>query len=343
MSAVDDVANFIRGRDKFLFVTHVFPDGDNMGSILAMSEGLRQFGKICSCYVEGKLPAIFTWMPGADEVESDIDRAVAKLGCDGECPVIFALDSGDIHRMGDSFDKWIENYGGSDKTDRLEIINVDHHVTNTRFGKINWADGGYSSTGEMVYEILKELGAKITSSIAMNLYVSVYTDTGRFSFSNTSERSLKYAAEYVAAGAKPIDAFRGVYANRSLSSFHLQSASFQTLERFLDGRGCYFYVDQAMLELTGTSMDDTEGFIDSVRTLRDFEIVAFFKEISPLDIRVSARAHPPINASLLMGLFGGGGHPRAAGARLDMPLKKAIEYFVKVSEEAIESGRGLEK
>ena len=97
-----------------------------------------------------------------------------------------------------------------------------------------------------------------------------------------------------------------------------------------------------MFEETGTTIDDTEGFIDAVRTLKDFEIVAFFKEIADRDVRVSVRAHPPINASALMALFGGGGHPRAAGARIEMPLSAAIRHFISKSEEAIESGDAIE-
>ena len=336
MSSPAKIAEFIRARDKFLITTHVFPDGDNMGSMLALAEVLDRLGKRCTCYLDGIVPAIFTWMPGVSRVASNIDAAVSKLECDVKKVVPFVVDCGDIHRMGEDFDKWLESHSNP------EIANVDHHTSNTGFGSVKWVDASYSSVGEMIYEILKALGLELTPSIATNLFVSVYTDTGRFSFSNTTERSLSYAAEYVHAGAKPIDAFRGVYANRSLASFHLQSASFQTLERFLDDRGCYFWVDQAMLAATGTTMEDTEGFIDAVRTLRDFDIVVFFKEIGPSDIRVSVRAHPPISASALMALFGGGGHPRAAGSRIEMPLPEAIRHFISTAERAVESGEVLE-
>jgi bifunctional oligoribonuclease and PAP phosphatase NrnA len=336
MSSPSEIADFIRNHDNFLIVTHVFPDGDNMGSMLALVEALGILGKKCASYVEGPVPLIYTWMDGADKIYSDIDAAHASLNCSGNCPVLFAVDSSDLQRIGESFAKWF-----SSQKD-MTIANVDHHVTNNNFGSINWVDPGYSSVGEMIYEILTALDIKLTPTMAQNLFVSVYTDTGRFSFSNTTHRSLSYAADYVAAGALPIIAFRNVYANRSLASFHLQTVSFQTLERFLDGRGCYFWVDQAMLRDTGTQLEDTEGFIDAVRTLRDFEIVAFVKEVGPSDIRISIRAHPPINASSLMALFGGGGHPRAAGCRIDMPLQDAIRHFVTVAERAIKSGEVLE-
>jgi phosphoesterase RecJ-like protein len=336
MSEASKIADFIRSRDRFLIATHVFPDGDNMGSMLALSEALDKLGKSHACYVEGNIPSIYAWMPGANRIITGIDQAVDILQCDDECPVLLVVDSSDILRMGEAFGSWF-----GERPDR-EIANIDHHVTNTNFGAVNWVDPSYSSVGEMIYEVITELGLKLTTTMAQNLFVSVYTDTGRFSFSNTSERSLRYASLYVAAGAKPIIAFRNVYASRSLASFHLQAESFQTLQRFLDDRGCYFWVDQAMFEATGTNLDDTEGFIDAVRTLRDFDIVVFFKEVGPRDVRVSTRAHPPINASALMALFGGGGHPRAAGARIEMPLPAAIHNFISKAEEAIRSGKVLE-
>lgn len=336
MSEVAAIADFIRERDCFLITTHVFPDGDNMGSLLALASILKRLGKRYSCYIEGSIPGIFSWLPGAGDIDSDITRAVARLDLDKKAPALLVVDSGDLDRMGESFTDWFA------AQPQLEIGNIDHHVSNTMFGTVNWVDPSYSSVGEMVYEILKEFRLELDPVTAELLFVSVYTDTGRFSFSNTTERSLRYAAEYVAAGAKPIVAFRNVYANRSLASFHLQAESFQTLERFLDNRGCYFWVDQQMLEATGTTLEDTEGFIDSVRTLRDFDIVVFFKETGPRDIRVSTRAHPPINASALMALFGGGGHPRAAGCRIKMPLPAAIHHFISRAEEAIRSGEVLE-
>ena len=334
MSSASEIAEYLKERKNILIATHVFPDGDNMGSALALREAMQISGKKASCFLEGSIPVIFSWMPGADQIKSDLSQTVAEL--ENSIDAIVVVDCGDLQRIGETFDKWLAT------NQTVPIVNIDHHTSNTKFGQINWVDPSYSSVGEMIYEIISHWGIQLTPTIAQNLYVSVYTDTGRFSFSNTNVRSLEYAARYVAAGASPITAFRNVYANRSLASFHLQAESFQTLQRFLDDRGCYFWVDQNMLLNTGTTIEDTEGFIDTVRTLRDFDIVVFFKEIGPKDIRVSVRAHPPINASALMSRFGGGGHPRAAGARLEMPLPAAIHHFISNAEKAIRSGEVLD-
>lgn len=339
MSDAKNIAEFIKSNDHFLLTTHVYPDGDNMGCILALSEGLQQLGKDFSCFIEGPLPRNLTWLPGADNIDTDIGISLGRLNGMQDKPNLVVVDSGDIHRMGDGFGEWFESFGGESN---FTIVNIDHHVSNTNFGNINWVDAGYSSVGEMVFEILNELGVEITRTIAQNLYTSVYTDTGKFSFSNTSERSLRYAAEYLKAGAKPIKSFAGVYASRTLESFQLQNLSFNTLTNFLDGRGFYFWVDLGMFAETGTTMEDSEGFLDTIRLLRGYDMVVFFKQASDMDVRVSIRAAPPINASMLMSLFGGGGHPRAAGCTVREPLHDAIEHVISQIEAAVNSGEACD-
>ncbi len=336
MTSASNIADYIKSQDNFLISSHVFPDGDNVGSVLALSEVLTALGKNHAVYLEGPVPAIYSWMPGADDIFDDITRAAKSVQDGGNGVTLILVDSGDIDRPGMNFCKWYKLQNS------LDILNIDHHISNSQFGTINWVNPEYSSVGEMLFEVIKELGVKITRSIAQNLFVSIYTDTGKFSFSNTSARALKYAGELVEAGASPIKAFRNVYANRNMASFNLQVESFQTLTTWLDGTGCYFKVTQEMMERTETTIDDTEGFIDMIRTLKNFRIVVFFKEVAPGDIRVSTRAYAPIHASRMMAIFGGGGHPRAAGCRLVKPLEEAIELFIRRSEQAINTGEVLE-
>ena len=336
MASVKETVEFIKAHDNFLITGHVFPDGDNIGSALALQEMMSSIGKKCAIYIEGPVPKIHQWMPGADEIQKEIHSALARLDITDGNPTVLIVDSSDPSRMGVDFMEWFESRSN------LDIINIDHHVSNAEFGTINLINPRCSSVGEILFELVSELGLVLTKSIATNIFVSIYTDTGRFSFSNTSARSLRYASECVKAGARPNVAFRNLYASRSMESFHLQQESFKTLTGFLDGEGYYFYVDRKMLEETNTELQDTEGLIDVVRTLEGFSIVVFFKEVGENDIRVSIRAHHPINANLLMTKFGGGGHPRAAGCRIPLPLKEAIDHFVRVAEESIRSGEILE-
>lgn len=332
MSSLKIIAEFLESHDNYLITGHVFPDGDNIGSALTLSEIVRTLGKNCACYLEGPVPRIHLWMPGADSIDTDLESALAKVANPEIKPAVLIVDSADPSRMGVDFLEW---FG---KQDNLEVVNIDHHISNAKFGTINLVNPHYSSVGEILFELIRELGLDLTRSLAVNIFVSIYTDTGRFSFSNTSAKSLHYASECVKAGARPNVAFKNLYGSRSMESFYLQQESFKTLTSFLDGDGYYFYVDRKMLEETGTTLEDTEGLIDIVRTLEGFRIVLFFKEVTDNDIRVSIRAHRPINANKLMTLFGGGGHPRAAGCRLNMPLKEAIDYLIARAEEGILSG-----
>jgi len=335
MTKAAEIAEFIKTHDNFLITAHVFPDGDNLGSLLAVRECMEILGKKYACYVHNTIPRMYKWLPGAEFIHPDINDALKTLD-DPENPVLFVVDSSDYDRMGEDFTNWLSTHPG------LTVANVDHHVTNKLFGTVNWVGDGYSSVGEMMVEIVDALGLNFTESIATNLFVSIYTDTGKFSFSNTTEQTLQYASRLVSLGASPIQAFRKIYLSRSFASFKLQNLSFQTLTNFLDNKGCYFSVDQKMLAETGTTLEDTDGFIDTIRTLEGFKIVVFFKEVAQKDIRVSVRAMPPINASQLMTLFGGGGHSRAAGCRIEMPLKEAIDHFVVTAENAINSGQVIE-
>ncbi|MCX6647505.1 MAG: bifunctional oligoribonuclease/PAP phosphatase NrnA [bacterium] len=336
MASVKEIADFLKTHDNYLISGHVFPDGDNIGSALALSEMVSSLGKKSAVYIEGPVPKIHQWMPGAEIINTDLHSALSDVGNPVLNPTLLIVDSSDASRMGADYLEWFE------KQHNLEIINIDHHVSNVNFGTVNLVDPRYSSVGEILFELVPELGLELTKSIATNIFVSMYTDTGRFSFSNTSARTLRYAGECVKAGAKPNVAFRNLYGSRSMESFHLQQESFKTLTSFLDGEGFYFYVDLKMLDETGTTLQDTEGLIDVVRTLEGFTIVVFFKEVAEDDVRISTRAHRPINANKLMSLFGGGGHPRAAGCRIHLPLREAIDHFVKVAEESIRSGESLE-
>jgi len=335
MTKASEIAEFIKIHDNFLIASHVFPDGDNLGSLLTVRECMEILGKRHACYVYNSLPKMYRWLPGSEHIDGDLTTALSRLD-DPDRPTLFILDSGDFDRMGEEFSRWLDEHRG------LISANVDHHVSNKNFATVNWIGRRYSSVGEMLVEVIDELGIEITQTIATNIFVSIYTDTGKFSFSNTSVKSFEYAGRMVAAGAKPIQAFRNIYTNRSFASFKLQNLSFQTLTNFLGGKGCHFRVDQRMLKETGTSLDDTDGFIDTIRTLEGYSIVVFFKEVADNDIRLSIRSMPPINASKLMAIFGGGGHPRAAGCRINLPVMDAIDKFVSVAEDAIRSGQAID-
>jgi phosphoesterase RecJ-like protein len=184
----------------------------------------------------------------------------------------------------------------------------------------------------MVLEIIDELGIELTPDMATCIYCAIYTDTGRFSYSNTNYRSLSVAARCVGAGAIPHQAYSRVYASRTLAGLRLHTMAMQTLTFFADTAGCGFHVDKEMFTETGTDVSDTEGFMETVTQVRQFKIIVFFKEVAKGLVKGSLRCREPVNASEIAAKFGGGGHPRAAGFSFEGSIEEAYDSFIKEAE-----------
>jgi len=315
---VQKIAKKISEARRLLLVTHVYPDGDNLGSALALLQALRALGKEVHFYLSGDIPRVYQWLPLSGEIE---DSLPGKTGFPW---VVIALDSGDPSRMGEDFVNWYDE--GS------MLVNIDHHTSNSQFGHINWVDPDYSSTAEMVIEIIDALGVELTPDMANCIFCAIYTDTGRFSYSNTNLRSLSVAARCVGAGAKPHQSYSLVYASRTLAGLKLLTRALETLRFFADSMGCAFHIDQEMFNETGTDVSDTEGFIETVTQVNRFKIIVFFKEVAPGVIKASLRCREPVNASELAGRFKGGGHPRAAGFSLNGTIEEGYTKFIAEAE-----------
>ena len=192
------IKEFINSHNTFFFGSHVFPDGDNIGSLLTMRSILEQLGKSAYLYCESVVPKIYSWIDETKHINPVLPNETFDA--------IVTVDSSDLHRLGQDFSKWFENR-------TIPILNIDHHVTNTNFGDINWVSGDYSSTSEQVYEIAKYMNVEITLDMAIALYTGIVTDSGRFSYSNTNARTLKYAMELVELGVNPNQIYRNVFAS----------------------------------------------------------------------------------------------------------------------------------
>jgi phosphoesterase RecJ-like protein len=315
---VATIVKKISEAKRLLLVTHVFPDGDNLGSALALLQALRTLGKEVRFYLSGDVPRVYQWLPSSGEIE---DSLPAKSGAPW---TVIALDSGDPSRMGDDFVSWYDSSS--------LLINIDHHTSNSQFGHINWVDPDYSSTAEMVIEITDALGVELTADMATCIFCAIYTDTGRFSYSNTNYRSLSVAARCVGAGAVPHESYSSVYASRTLAGLKLLTRALETLRFFADSTGCAFHIDKEMFSETGTDVSDTEGFMETVTQVMRFKIIVFFKEVAPGVIKASLRCREPVNASELAGRFNGGGHPRAAGFSLEGSIEESYTKFIAEAE-----------
>ena len=315
------IAERLISAERVLLVTHVFPDGDNMGSSLALHMALKSLGKDVYLYLHGDVPRIFGWLPDSGEIRGELPRK------DDPPWTVVALDCADNGRMGEPFVEWYD--------DSLSLINIDHHITNVNFGEINWVDPDYSSTGEMIIEILDAFGIELDRDLATCIYCAVLTDTGRFGYSNTNLRSLSVATRCVEAGANPHRVYHKIYSSRTLDGLKLLKMALGTIRFFAGDTVVAFHVDRDMFNATGTDVSDTENFLETVTQVGELRIVVFFKEVEPGIIKASLRCRAPINAYELAAKFNGGGHPRASGFSFNGTMDDVYEKFLAEAEKAL--------
>jgi phosphoesterase RecJ-like protein len=310
------VADAIRAHDAFLVVTHENPDGDALGSMLAIALGLRAFGKDVVMYLSGSAPT------PAEYRFLDLGDVRRALPDDLEGRVLLAVDCANERRIGE------ENTG----VDRAKlVVNVDHHHDNSEFGNVNLIVAEASSTSEIVRDILGQLDVALTPEIAAALYVGLVTDTGRFQYTNTTPKALRLAAELVEAGADVHGIFQHVYETVQFSKLKLLARALERAQLFEGGRLVVSYLLKDDFGAVGAEEPYSEGIIDSLRAVEGSEMVALIRE-PPRDEgptrRISLRSsHDEVDVSAIARKEGGGGHRQAAGFSSDKPIGEIVEFL----------------
>lgn len=313
------VADAIRGRQRFVLSSHARPDGDAIGSQLAMAYALDALGKHVAIVNRDPVPATLAPFPGtarivvADRVEEAYDAAIVM-----ECS---SLDRTGVAGL-----------------DRSPVINIDHHQGNTGYGEVNWFDPGAAACAEMVFEIIVALGVPLTREIATHLYVGILTDTGSFHYSSISPRTFDIARQLVEAGVDPTFVARTVFDSNTLGRLRLFGAVLGGIEVAHDGRMALMRVDQAMADAAGGTYEDTEGLINLPLTVKEIRVSAFLKAIGPAEYRVSLRSKGVIDVAEVARRFGGGGHRNAAGCGVSGTYAEARAIIVDAVGPAIEAG-----
>src|SRR5215218_857403 len=316
-SEQDKVIAELREADKFLLTTHENPDGDALGSLLAMHWILEQLGKDSLMYMspdEFPLPWEYrNWTFDARLVGTPPDDV-------GERTIVF-LDCGNIDRMPVDF---LQAEG-------LHILNIDHHHDNTRFGTVNHVCPVASCTAEIIWRLARELGAEITPRIADALYTGLVTDTGRFMYENTTADAHRMAAELIEAGVDVHDIYRRLYERVPLEKLHLVARAVQRIQRLDDCKLAVTYISADDYIETGSNEALTEGIIDHVRALEGAEVAAMIRDKTDGGSRarkVSLRsATGTVDVSAIAQRYGGGGHPRAAGFSTDLTYDELLEVL----------------
>jgi phosphoesterase RecJ-like protein len=313
----EEVVAELRAADKLLLTTHENPDGDALGSLLAMDEILKQLGKNTLMYMspdEFPLPWEYRGLHFEGLIGSPPDDVAERT-------IVF-LDCGNIDRMPVDFLQ----------TDGLHILNIDHHHDNTRFGTVNLVNPSASSTAEMVWRLSKELGAEITPAIANALYVGLVTDTGRFMYENTTPVAHEMAAELIAAGVEPHKVYRQLWEDLPFRRLQLLQRALASVERYDDGAITVAHLTKGDYEETGALETDSEGVVDHMRAVEGTRVAVLVRELLADDReglrKVSLRATDgSVDVSRIARAFSGGGHPQAAGFSTPIPYPELVDQL----------------
>jgi bifunctional oligoribonuclease and PAP phosphatase NrnA len=300
-----EICEEIQARKRFLLTSHARPDGDSLGSQLAMAFALDALGKQVRIFNADAAPEHYFEFPGMDRIE-----IVAEVPADVEADAVIVMECGDLTRTG------VHGFDGR------FIINIDHHVGNRMYGAVNWFDESAAACGEMVFDVIRGLGVPLTPEIATHIYLAILTDTGSFHHSNITPRTFDICRQAVEAGVNPAAMARRVFDSNSFGKLKLIGALLDRMELLDQGRLAVLYLDDAMLEASGCTHNDTEGLINLPLTARDIQAVVFFKVAGDGTVRVSMRSKYDVDVRLVANAFGGGGHKNAAGFTVGGPLSE---------------------
>ena len=317
------IARELENNERFLVATHVNPDGDAIGSLGALALVLEGMGKQVVAYCQDEVPGFLRFLPYAD-------RIVREISGPDHFDVAVVLDCGELDRIGRAVEV-LQHV--------RKIIHIDHHSSSDDFGQINLVQPECSSTAEILYEIFQAIPVSLTRETAENIYTAILTDTGSFRFANTTPRALAIAAEMVALGVLPEKVAGEIYDSMSPERIELLSLSLNTLTLRKNGRVAAMHVSRRMLEETGTSLIDTDGFVNYPRAISTAEIAIFFREMDADEVNVSLRSRGGLNVAEFARIHGGGGHHNAAACRLRGSLAEVVDKILTAAEEFVEQGQ----
>jgi bifunctional oligoribonuclease and PAP phosphatase NrnA len=315
--ALAQIVHAIRTRRRFILSSHSRPDGDSIGSQLAMLYALRKMGKEAVAVNADPAPSPLRQFPGVPDI-------VIAPEVDGDFDAAIIMECGDLGRT------------GVNGLERFFVINIDHHPGNTNYGQLNWFDVSAAACAELVYDLVRGLDIPLTVEIATHVYLAILTDTGSFHYSNISPRTFEICGACLEAGVDPVLVARNVYDSNNMGRLKLFGAVLSAMQIDSTGRIAIVYVDHEMARAAGGTYEDTEGLINLPLTVKEIEAVVFFKQIGGDEYRVSMRSKGEIDIGKVAKEFGGGGHKNAAGCTVNGGIDELQKLFIAKIETAIE-------
>lgn len=308
----------LRGTKRAYIMTHQAPDGDGIGSALALARALEGMGAKATLACEDPLPSMLAFLPGSERFQT---REV------GSEDLVVALDASDLDRFG--------SLGEKVKESGLPILNIDHHVTNNSFGTVNLVKREAAATAEIIYDLLPDLETPLDPLIATYLLTGLVTDTQGFRTANTTVRTLEIAAQLMKAGASLNEVTEKVFRHFDLSTLRLWGAIMESLQ--LDGRMVWATETMAMRSRYGASADRGDGVVNLLASVGQADIAIIFREKEDRLIEVSLRSSPGVDVSFIAQYFGGGGHSQAAGCSLEGKLEEVMKEVLAKAKERLPS------
>lgn len=312
-----NVISVLRRNKRFLISGHVDPEADTVGSQLALASLLGRLGKEAIIVDEDWPPTSCSFLPDLRSIKL-FRKLNKKRFKKPDCAVI--VDCPSLERIGRVKDLIS---GG------VTVINIDHHVSNSRFGDVDWVDTRAAAVGEMIFELFKKLRLKLTRDEAIVIYTAILIDTGAFRYSNTTAKTHKIAAELIKNGLDTNSIFEHLFEMKSYQTTRLLALVLSTMKRKKNGKVVYIWITRNMLKRSRAAFNDAENFIGFARATRGCKVAIFFKETPNNKIfKVSFRSKEGVDVNKVASKFGGGGHSRAAGCTISANSKKEAESMI---------------
>ncbi|MGI6513441.1 MAG: bifunctional oligoribonuclease/PAP phosphatase NrnA [Syntrophomonadaceae bacterium] len=315
---LETAARALMQQKRLTLLGHSIPDGDCVGAVTALMWALANMGKDVNAIIEDGVPPTYRFLNGSERISSLIDLPPIY-----DCLVY--LDCATRERVGERLSRLIPP--------AATVINIDHHISNQGYGTVNLVDAGASSTCEIVFYIIKRLNSPITIDIATSLYCGIVMDTGSFQYSNTSPRTHQIAAELLQYGVDMDLVRTRLFESKSRVEVSLQKTALDSLEFSKDGRIASMHLSYDDLTRLGAVDLHFEGTINMARSIEDVEVALLFREIEPGVIKIGFRSKQEVDVNRIAGVWGGGGHKRAAGATLRGELEAVKKVVLLKVEE----------
>jgi len=319
--SLSDIVAALKKAGTVLISVHKNPDGDALGSQIGLMIALEKLGKKVTAHNLDPVPEIYRFLPHADRVKTG--RPVQ-----GAYDALVVLDS-DPPRTG-LFDD-----GYPAKT----LINVDHHRTNARIWPLTWLDPDASATGEMIYTMVTRLGVPLDREIALCLYTAIFTDTGSYRYSNTTAKCMRISADLLDTGADPWLVTENVYESFAYKRIKFLGQVLTDMARSGDGRVAWVVITDELYRASGTSAEDTENFINFVRSVKGVEVAVLFRQTAPAQYKVSFRSKGRADVAVVATMFGGGGHKNAAGCVVEGTAAEIIGTVIGAVSRSLQPSR----